>query len=81
MHHDDVLFQWCFQTTSVQETVGLLLIERLIQLYVTVRGFGFATSCVEMYKQHTKQSLQRKTSCVEMYKQHTKQSPEKEGSS
>ena len=60
MHHDDVLFQWCFLTTSVQEKVGLLLLERLIQLYVTVRGFGFATSCVEMYKQHTKQSLQRK---------------------
>ena len=28
----------------------------------TVRGFGFATSCVEMFKQNTKQSSEEKGS-------------------
>ena len=60
LHHGDVLFQWCFLTTSVSDSVASLLLERIIQLYVTVRGFGFATSCLEMFKQNMKQSLQRK---------------------
>ena len=60
MHHGDVLFQWSFLTTSISDSVALLLLERILRLYVTVRGFGFATSCVEMFKQNTKQSFQRK---------------------
>ena len=60
LHHGDVLFQWSFMTTSVSELVATLLLERIILLYVTVRGFVFASSCVEMFKQRTKQSLQRK---------------------
>ena len=60
MHHGDVLFQWSFLTTSISDSVASLLLERILRLYVTVRGFGFATLCVEMFKQNTKQSLQRK---------------------
>lgn len=56
----DILFQWSFLTTSLPGSLESVLLEKVIQLYVTIRGFGFATSCVEMFKQHTKQSLQRK---------------------
>ena len=62
LHNGDVLFQWSFLITSVSDSLAslTLLLERIFRLYVTVCGFGFATSCVEMFKQNTKQSLQRK---------------------
>ena len=59
LHHGDVLFQWSFMTTSVSELVASLLLERIIRFYVKV-GFGFANSCVEMFKYSTKQRFQRK---------------------
>ena len=60
LQDEDVLFQWSFLTTSLPESLASALLERIIHLYKTICGFGFATSCVEMFKQHTKQSLQRK---------------------
>ena len=56
----DILFQWFFLTTFLPESLASALLERIFQLYITIHVFGFATSCVEMFKQHTKQSLQRK---------------------
>lgn len=53
----NIPFQWSLLTTSLQEVASSLL-KRI--LYVTVRGFGFASSCIEMFKQTTQQSLQRK---------------------
>ena len=31
----------------------------MVELYVTITGFSFATSCVELYKQSTKKTLQK----------------------
>ena len=31
----------------------------LVGLYLTVRGFGFAASCLEIYKQAKRKALQR----------------------
>ena len=49
MHNGDILFQWCFLTTSTQESVASLLLQQIVELYITIRGFRFATSCVEMH--------------------------------
>ena len=59
-NHGDILFQWCLLTASTQDSAASLLLRKLIELYVTVRGYAFVTSCVEMFKQETNQSLQRK---------------------
>lgn len=56
----DILFQGSLLTTSLPGSLESTLLDKVVQLYVTIRGFAFATSCMEMFKQHTKQSLQRK---------------------
>ena len=60
-NNGDVLFQWCLLTACIPDSAASLLLKKIVELYVTVRGFAFASSCVEMYKQQTKQPLQRKT--------------------
>ena len=56
----DVLFQWALLTASLSNELALVLLEKVVTLYVTIRGFGFATSCIEMFKQITKSNLQKK---------------------
>ena len=60
-NNGDALFQWCLLTAHIPDSAASLLLKKIIELYVTVCGFAFASSCVEMYKQQTKLSLQRKT--------------------
>lgn len=49
--NNDLLFQWCIIAAQVEEDVSKLVLQRIVSLYVTVRGFGFASSCMELYKQ------------------------------
>ncbi len=62
MNDDDILFQWSLLTAMVDDSVASKLLSKITQLYISVRGFAFVKSCVEMYKQNTKQTLQRKKS-------------------
>ena len=39
---------------------GMLLLKHIVELYVTVRGFAFASSCVELYKQAQKTTFAKK---------------------
>ena len=57
--NEDVLFQWCMITASIDEKDATELLHQLIELYITIRGFSFATSCVEFYKISYKKSLQK----------------------
>ena len=36
-----------------------MLLDMIIELYVTIRGFAFANSCMELYKQLKKLTLQK----------------------
>ena len=56
---EDVLFQWCLLTTELDDDLAVKLRDMIIELYVTIRGFAFANSCMELYKQHKKQTLQK----------------------
>ena len=49
--NNDLLFEWCIIAAEVEEEVSKLVLEKIVSLYVTVRGFGFASSCLELYKQ------------------------------
>ena len=60
MSDNDVLFQWCLLTTMINDDIARSLLEKIVQVYVTVRGFAFATSWLEMYKQSTKKNIQKK---------------------
>lgn len=59
LKNEDVLFQWCIIGVETND-VHLSLLTKIISLYVTIRGFAFATSCLELYKQAQKKSLQKK---------------------
>ena len=56
---DEVLFQWCLLMTELDDDLAVKLRDMIIELYVTIRGFAFANSCMELYKQHKKQTLQK----------------------
>ncbi len=55
--NDDVAF-FCLACIEAEEEEKELL-SRIIDLWVTIRGFSFARSWMEMYKQASKKGLQR----------------------
>jgi len=62
---DDVLFYWEIASADFEiddhETKGLLL-TKIVQLFLIVKGFSFAGVMMERHKQYTKQSTQRSKS-------------------
>lgn len=56
---DDVQFYWlCDDFEIDNHEVHAILLQKIVELYVTVRGFSVASGWLEQYKQHTKQSTQ-----------------------
>lgn len=58
--NEDMLFQWSILTADIDNDVASAVLKEIVDLYVTVRGFAFTTSCLEMYKQALKKTLQKK---------------------
>ena len=55
--NDDVEFYWLIATANFEideREVHLELLHKIVELYVTVRGFSFASAWLEKYKQRTK---------------------------
>ena len=46
----DVQFYWCLMTVDLTEEVSQELLCEIIQLWVTIRGFSFTNSWLEMYR-------------------------------
>jgi len=59
MQEEDVQFQWCMMTTTIQDASASTLLRMLCEHYVTIRGYSFAGSCVELYKKSSKRALQK----------------------
>ena len=59
LQNEEVLFQWCILARDT-DGVATTLLEKIVELYVTIRGFAFANSCLELYKEAHKKTLQRK---------------------
>ena len=57
--NEDVLFHWCMVFCDVPEELSNELLKHIVELWTTIRGFSFAKSYMEMYKQATKKVLQR----------------------
>ena len=62
LHTEDIQFQWSIITADVDSDIHVAqeLSTRLINLYLTVRGFAYASSCLEFYKHEHKKTLQKK---------------------
>ena len=56
LSNDDVLFYWCMASCDVPDKLAK---EILAKQWITIRGFSFAKSFMEIYKQHAKKHLQR----------------------
>ncbi len=59
---EDVQFYWCIIVGSFDSSNDDILLKMLANLFITVRGFHYATSWIEHYKQAKKKSTQRSKS-------------------
>ena len=57
---EEIKFQWSLLSTEMDEKAATLLFNELVSLFITVCGFAFTTSYVELYKQTQKKNLQKK---------------------
>ena len=47
-------------STEMDNDVTSAVLKQIVKLYVTIRGFAFTTSYLELYKQAHKKTLQKK---------------------
>ncbi len=59
MNNEDLMFHWAMLSSRVDDEVGKGM---LMNLYITIRGFSFARSCLELYKQAYQKKLQKSKS-------------------
>ncbi len=59
MSNEDLLTLWGMSTGHYGEEVSQEVLRRLSEMYLTVRGFSFASSCLELYKQQNRTQLQK----------------------
>ena len=60
LNNDDVLHQWSFCMPDAGENASNAFLCKVVELYITICGFAFASSCVELYKQSSKIALSKK---------------------
>lgn len=58
---DDILFHW-LMTGQIEEATSCSCMELILQKWVTVRGFSFASSVMEIYKQKNKKGTEKSKS-------------------
>ena len=59
---EDVQFYWLIVTADFEiddHTIHEILLNKIVELFLTVRGFSLASGWLEKYKQCTKQPTQR----------------------
>ena len=56
---EDVLFFWTILTAEWEGEEEKVLLSMVIELWITIRGFSFARSFLEMYKQLNKKTVQK----------------------
>lgn len=56
---EDIQFQWCITTAMATDDSTLELLKMIVELYLTIHGFAFAKSCLELYKQATKKATSK----------------------
>ena len=60
--NEDLLFQWILVTYTIGDDMGSTILRKIAELYVSIRGFAFASSCLELYKQQYKKRTQKSKS-------------------
>ena len=55
----DVLFYWCIVSAEWEDTTASTLLDMIVTLWVTIRGFSGASGWLEKYKQMNKTTVQK----------------------
>ena len=67
LQSNDLQFEWCLIASEADEETATMVLQKIVDLYVTIRGFAFAKSCLEQYKQAQKKTVRRKRAlCSEL---------------
>ena len=53
---DDVQFWWSLVCATLENDLAEVLLDKIVRLWVTLRGFSFASAIVEQYKQCTRKT-------------------------
>ena len=56
---DDVLFYWCISSASMSQDCADKLPKNVVKKWITIRGFSFAKTMLELYKKETKKGTQK----------------------
>ncbi len=56
---EDVLFNWTIVAAEWEEETEKALLKQICNLWIAIRGFSFASSWLEMYKQTEKKTVQK----------------------
>jgi hypothetical protein len=59
---DDVRFWWTIVCSTLENDLADILLEQIVKLWITLRGFSLTSAIVEQYKQCTKINPKRKRS-------------------
>ena len=59
LRNDDLRFQWYIVAAAIEHDSSELLLQLIVDLYVTVHGFAFATSCLEIFKQAQHKTMKK----------------------
>ena len=59
MNNKDVLFFWCLVSSNISEELPKVILNYIVELWITIGTFSFAVSYMEIYKQQAKKHLQR----------------------
>ena len=55
----EVQFQWCMASVRMSEDIAHLLLEKIINTWITIRGYSFVNTIIEQYKQENKKTTQK----------------------
>ena len=56
---DDVLFYWCISSASMSQDCADKLLKNIVNKWITIRGFSFAKTMLEIYKKEIKKGTQK----------------------
>ena len=59
LNNEDVQFHWTVVSADWEEKESAALLELVVDLFMTIRGFAFVSSWMELRKQETKKSTQK----------------------
>ena len=59
---EDIAFHWSILTIEMEREEGAVLLGMMVNLSITIRGFSFSKSLMEMYKQEAKMPIQKSKS-------------------